>query len=108
MNQLLLMFLAAFAVSVVCTPLAIKLAPKIGAVDVPKDARRVHTKPMPRFGGMAIFLGTMSVITVFLEKDSQLAKLILDVYTMIIGGSTIGQLRRAADKIKAANRVNVI
>ena len=43
-----------------------------------------------------------------LEKDSQLAKLILDVYTMIIGGSTIGQLRRAADKIKAANRVNVI
>ena len=43
-----------------------------------------------------------------LDRDSLLFKLIMDMYQMIIGGATIGQLRRAADKIKAANRSNVI
>ena len=43
-----------------------------------------------------------------LVKDSGLAKLILDMYKNIIGGFSIGQLRRAADKIKAAGRSNII
>lgn len=43
-----------------------------------------------------------------LEKGSELSKLILDMYGMIMDGATIGQLRRAADKLKAANRTNVI
>lgn len=52
-------FLTAFLLSLLFTPIAIRLAPKIGAVDVPKDSRRMHTKPMPRFGGLAIFVGAM-------------------------------------------------
>ncbi|WP_324825507.1 MraY family glycosyltransferase [Sinanaerobacter sp. ZZT-01] len=59
-------FMTAFFVSLLCTPLAIKIAPKIGAVDIPKDARRMHTKPMPRFGGIAIFLGTIAALFVSL------------------------------------------
>lgn len=59
-----LIILIAFAIALVLaffiTPGAIKLALKIGAVDVPKDDRRMHTKPMPRFGGLGIFIGTMS------------------------------------------------
>lgn len=51
-------FIIAFLIAWAVTPLAIKLAPKIGAVDVPKDGRRMHTKPVPRFGGLAIFAGT--------------------------------------------------
>lgn len=43
-----------------------------------------------------------------LEKGSVLANLILNMYGKIICGATIGNLRRAADKIKAANRNNVI
>lgn len=57
-------FAVAMLVSFVCSPLAIRLAPKIGAVDIPKDNRRMHTKPMPRFGGMAIFIGTMCALAV--------------------------------------------
>lgn len=104
MNQLLLMFLAAFAVSVICTPLAIKLAPKIGAVDVPKDARRMHTKPMPRFGGMAIFIGTMSVITVFLEKDSQLWGVILSGTLMYLVG-VVDDLKGIRAKVKLFGQI---
>ena len=104
MNQLLLMFLAAFAVSVICTPLAIKLAPKIGAVDVPKDARRVHTKPMPRFGGMAIFVGTMAVIMVFLEKDSQLWGVILSGTLMYLVG-VVDDLKGIPAKVKLLGQI---
>ena len=43
-----------------------------------------------------------------LEPDEILVKLIMDMYAMILAGASIGQLRRAADKIKAANRSNVI
>ena len=59
-------FLVAFVLSLVMTPAAIKLAPKIGAMDVPKDDRRMHVKAMPRFGGMAIFIGTMVSTAIFL------------------------------------------
>ncbi|MBE6030304.1 MAG: undecaprenyl/decaprenyl-phosphate alpha-N-acetylglucosaminyl 1-phosphate transferase [Clostridiales bacterium] len=55
-------FLTAFILAFACTPLAIKIAPKIGAIDIPKDNRRMHTKAMPRFGGMAIFIGVMASI----------------------------------------------
>ena len=37
-------FLVALVVAVIVTPLAIKLAPKIGAMDVPKDERRMQEK----------------------------------------------------------------
>ena len=42
--------------SVILTPLVIKFAKKFGYVDIPKDNRRVHEKPMPRIGGIAIVL----------------------------------------------------
>lgn len=56
-------FACAFAISMVTTPLAKKISEKLGAIDYPK-ARGMHTKPMPRLGGIAIVLGFM--ITVML------------------------------------------
>lgn len=49
----------AAAVAFVVTPFAIWFAPKIGAMDIPKDNRRVHSKAMPRFGGIALYAGIM-------------------------------------------------
>lgn len=62
-------FLLAFAVACAVTPFAIWLAPKIGAMDIPKDDRRVHNKPMPRFGGIAIFAGMMTALALFAAED---------------------------------------
>lgn len=56
-------FASAFAISMVMTPFAKKFSEKVGAIDYPK-ARGMHTKPMPRLGGIAIVLGFM--ITVLL------------------------------------------
>lgn len=63
----ILSFVMAFLISFLTTPLAKKIAFKVGAIDKPKD-RGVHTKPMPRMGGIAIVLGfmiTLLVITPF-------------------------------------------
>ena len=50
-------FLLAFIVTFMATPYTIKIANKVGAVDVPKDQRRMHKKAMPKFGGPAVILG---------------------------------------------------
>ena len=52
---MLLAMLVAAAVSFAATPLAKTLACKVGAIDVPKDNRRMHKVPIPRMGGLAIF-----------------------------------------------------
>lgn len=49
------MFFFPALTSFLLTPLVKKLAYKLGAIDVPKDERRLHKKPIPRLGGLAIF-----------------------------------------------------
>ena len=50
-------FLLAFIVAFMATPWSIKLANKIGAVDIPKDERRMHQNTMPKLGGVAVIAG---------------------------------------------------
>ena len=47
----------ALLVSYLMTPPVKRFAENVGAIDVPKDARRVHDHPIPRMGGLAIFTG---------------------------------------------------
>ena len=49
-------FIISFIFTFATTPLVRRFAYKIGAVDVPKDKRRVHKRPTPRIGGLAIIL----------------------------------------------------
>ena len=50
-------FLLALIMSFMTTPYTIKIAKKIGAIDVPKDERRMHKNAMPKFGGPAVIFG---------------------------------------------------
>jgi len=50
-------FTLAFIVAFSATPVAKSLAFKIGAVDIPKDNRRMHKQPIARLGGFAIITG---------------------------------------------------
>jgi UDP-N-acetylmuramyl pentapeptide phosphotransferase/UDP-N-acetylglucosamine-1-phosphate transferase len=60
-NQLLatviLVLLLALVISFLMSPVVKAFAYKVGAIDVPKDARRIHKVPIPRLGGLAIFIG---------------------------------------------------
>lgn len=59
-------FLLALITTFVVTPYTIKLAKKVGAVDSPKDERRINTKVMPRLGGVAVIAGFMVSIVYLL------------------------------------------
>ncbi len=50
-------FLLAFIVSFMATPYSIKIAEKIGAIDIPKDDRRMRKKSIPKLGGIAVITG---------------------------------------------------
>ena len=79
---LLSIYIVAFVISLAVTPLAIKIAPKIGAVDVPKDGRRMHKRAIPRFGGMAIYIATMATLLIFGDDHGKLVP-------VMIGGTAI-------------------
>ena len=64
LSRIIEALLISVAIAFVTAPLSIKIANVAGIIDKPKDARRVHKKPIPRFGGMSIFLGSMTAMTI--------------------------------------------
>jgi hypothetical protein len=66
---LLLAMGVAAVVSYLATPMVKTLAYKVGAIDVPKDNRRMHKVPIPRLGGLAIFLAFLLSVLIFAQID---------------------------------------
>lgn len=58
-------FILSLIISFASSPIARHLAYKIGAIDVPRDSRRMHKVPIPRLGGVAIFSGFYISVIVF-------------------------------------------
>lgn len=75
-----LVFVFAFIVAFLATPISIKLAYKVGAISVPGDGRRMHARNIPRLGGLAIFLATSISMLVFGSGYEK-------VYVILIGGA---------------------
>ena len=84
-NNILVAFIVAFIVTFATTPFVKKLAFKIGAVDIPKDNRRMHKKPTARLGGLAIFFGFVISVLFFSETDKEM----LPTMIGILAGSLI-------------------
>ena len=55
MYEYIIFFTAAFMLAFALEPLVMKLAFATGVIDIPKDNRRMHNKPIPLMGGLAIF-----------------------------------------------------
>ena len=83
---MLLAMAVAAAVSFASTPLVKTLAYKVGAIDVPKDNRRMHKVPIPRLGGLAIFLAFLLSVLVFAEIDRQMQGILLGAVMIVILG----------------------
>lgn len=76
----------ALLVALITTPVVKALAVKIGAVDVPKDNRRMHDHPIPRMGGLAIFLGFLLSTLLFVPVTSQLRGMLLGGIILVVLG----------------------
>ena len=78
--------LCAMVVSYLMCPLVKSFAYKVGAIDVPKDGRRMHKKPVPRLGGLAIFLGFIVGLLIFVPIDRQLRGILLGAVIIAVLG----------------------
>ena len=56
--------IAAFFVTLLATPVARLIAIKIGVIDRPDEARKVHKRPIAYLGGAAVFVGIIAGIAV--------------------------------------------
>ena len=81
-------FAVALVVALAITPLVISLAKKTGAMDAP-NARKVHKKPIPRIGGLAIYAGFMTSIIFIVIKYGLDAEMIRETVGLILSGSLI-------------------
>ena len=68
-GYIVLAIVVAGVLSLILTPIVKAFSFKIGAVDVPKDARRMHDHPIPRLGGLAIFLAFLVAVLIFVPLD---------------------------------------
>lgn len=75
--RLLLAAAIAFAVSFLMTPPVKNFAQRVGAMDIPKDERRVHNHPIPRMGGIAIFLGFVISLLLFVDMSTKVMGMLL-------------------------------
>ncbi|MBR4881647.1 MAG: undecaprenyl/decaprenyl-phosphate alpha-N-acetylglucosaminyl 1-phosphate transferase [Clostridia bacterium] len=73
----------AFLIAFTTTPAVRVLAHKIGAIDIPNDDRRMHKEPVPRLGGLAIYLGFVLTTVIFSQEITP------TLITVWIGGSII-------------------
>ena len=55
-GNIIISFILAVLTSFVITPYTMRLAKKVGALDIP-EKRKVHKKPIPRLGGLAVIAG---------------------------------------------------
>src|SRR5215218_7485808 len=62
-------FLTAAVLVLVLTPAVARIAPRIGGVDYGGDRPRVHTRPVPRIGGVAIVIAILSAAALWADID---------------------------------------
>lgn len=85
--KMLLAFAVSLLVAYVMTPPVKRFAEKVGAIDVPKDNRRVHDHPIPRMGGLAIFIGFMLSLIFFVPMSTKVTGLLVgSVIIAVMGG----------------------
>ncbi len=84
--QVLVSLVAALVMSFALTPVVKVFAQKVGAMDVPKDGRRMHDHPIPRLGGLAMFLGFLVSTLLFSKIDTQVRGMLLGCVLVVITG----------------------
>ena len=110
----------AAAVAFASTPLVKALSVRIGAVDVPKDGRRMHDHPIPRMGGLAIFFGFLAAMLLFVPLDRPKQGMLLGAVIIVVLGMLddrfalpakpkfLVQIIAALIAVMAGNRIDVL
>lgn len=75
------------AISFAATPIVKMFAKEVGAIDVPREARRVHDHPIPRMGGLAIFFGFLLTVILFADITDQVRGILFGSIIIVAMGA---------------------
>ena len=105
MSNICILAIITALISFIITPIVKKLAIRVNAIDIPKDERRVHNKPIPVLGGLAIYIAF--VLGTILYNDilttSQIG--IIIGATIIVIGGIIDDIKDLSPKYKVLIQV---
>jgi len=102
-TELIFMAVAALMLTLLVMPAAVRISRMVGAVDAP-DARKVHAHPMPRLGGLAIFIGIIGASILFLDMSSRLSGVLAGLFIVVATG-LIDDIRHLSPKIKFSGEI---
>lgn len=88
-NLFFIPLIVAFIISVLITPIIIKYAKRLKIMDDPKKNKHpkvIHTKPIPRGGGIPVFFAILITSLIFIPIDSHLISILIGVAIIFIMG----------------------
>ncbi len=84
-KEILFMVGVTFLFVALFIPIVTKIANHVGAMDMP-NARKVHKKPIPRLGGLGIYLGFLLGYMLFGKESIQMNSILIGSFVIIITG----------------------
>lgn len=103
MQIYILAFTIALAIAYFITPRVKDLAIKLGALDAP-DARKVHTRPIPRMGGLAIYAGFILAVLASMHVSREIMGLLVGGTVILIVG-IIDDLKPLPARVKLLGQI---
>lgn len=84
-HNIFLIVLVTFLSSLILVPVIKKIATHVNALDMPNE-RKVHKKPMPRMGGLAIFLSFLLGYMLYGTISTQMISVLIGGFIIILTG----------------------
>ena len=84
-SKILLIVVVCFIISTLMVPIVKKIAFHIGALDIPNE-RKVHTKPMPRLGGLAIYIAFILGYMFFATPSTEMNSILIGSFIVLLTG----------------------
>ncbi len=74
-------------ISLAVIPIMVRLAPKLGMMDMPDDDRKVHVAPIPRVGGWGIIIGALIPILTLTDLDKTVVCYLFGCIVLLVFGA---------------------
>lgn len=84
-HNILEIILVTFFTSLILIPIVKKIAEHLGAIDIPNE-RKIHKKPIPRLGGLAIFGAFLLGYILYGEITTQMLSILIGSFIIILLG----------------------
>lgn len=83
--RILLIVMITFSFVLLFIPIVIKIAHHVGALDIPNE-RKIHTKPMPRLGGLGIYCGFLVGYLLFGKMTYMMNAILISSFVVVMTG----------------------